>query len=144
MVRLPGNHLHLAEGDRVLRSEDRFTELVDLYQSKGLLRKGRLPKLKYGLYAVPDTMATAVLLCLQLWLLSRSSETVRAPWWLAYGPLMHRKYLLVRLTGPPISFNACLFSPLPLPPSPPPPPGEGNIYPFLAWPPPQGEDTPNT
>ena len=40
LVRLPDNHLHVAESERVLRNEDKFKELIDLYQSKGLHKKG--------------------------------------------------------------------------------------------------------
>ena len=40
LVRLPDNHLHVGESERVLRNEDKFKELIDLYQSNGLHRKG--------------------------------------------------------------------------------------------------------
>ncbi len=40
LVRLPDNYLHLGECERVLRSEEHFKELIDLYQSKGRHRKG--------------------------------------------------------------------------------------------------------
>ena len=40
LVRLRDNHLHLAESERILRNEDKFQELVDLYSSKGLHKKG--------------------------------------------------------------------------------------------------------
>ena len=40
LVRLPDNHLHIAESERVLRNEDKFQELIDLYHSKGQHRKG--------------------------------------------------------------------------------------------------------
>ena len=40
LVRLPDNHLHISESERVLKQEDRFQELVELYNSKGLHSKG--------------------------------------------------------------------------------------------------------
>ena len=40
LVRLPDNHLHIAESERVLRNEDKYQELIDLYHSKGQHRKG--------------------------------------------------------------------------------------------------------
>ena len=40
LVRLPDNHLHIAESEQVLRNEDKFQELIDLYHSKGQHRKG--------------------------------------------------------------------------------------------------------
>ena len=40
LLRLPDNYLHLEECERVLRSEEYFKELIDLYQSKGRHRKG--------------------------------------------------------------------------------------------------------
>ena len=33
LVRLPDNHLHIAESERVLRNEDKYQELIDLYHS---------------------------------------------------------------------------------------------------------------
>ncbi|XP_019851602.1 PREDICTED: vam6/Vps39-like protein [Amphimedon queenslandica] len=35
LVRLPENHLHLGESERVLRNDEKFQELVQLYQTKG-------------------------------------------------------------------------------------------------------------
>ena len=40
LVRLPDNHLHIAESERVLRNEDKYQELIQLYHSKGQHRKG--------------------------------------------------------------------------------------------------------
>ena len=41
LVRLPDNYLHLTESERVLRNEQYFSELIDLYQSKGKHKKGK-------------------------------------------------------------------------------------------------------
>ena len=40
LVRLPDNFLHQGESERVLRQENHFEELIDLYKSKGDHRKG--------------------------------------------------------------------------------------------------------
>ena len=40
LVRLPDNYLHLDESERVLRNEQYFKELIDLYQSKGKHSRG--------------------------------------------------------------------------------------------------------
>jgi len=40
LVRLQDNFLHLGECERVLRHENHFEELIDLYKSKGDHRKG--------------------------------------------------------------------------------------------------------
>ena len=40
LVRLPDNHLHFAESERVLCNEDKFEELVDLCHCKGKHRQG--------------------------------------------------------------------------------------------------------
>ena len=42
LVRLPDNHLHVAESERVLKQEDYFQELVELYNSKGHHNKGKV------------------------------------------------------------------------------------------------------
>ena len=40
LVRLRDNHLHLAESERVLRAQEKFQELVQLFQTKGQHKKG--------------------------------------------------------------------------------------------------------
>ena len=40
LVRLPDNYLHMAESERVLRNEEKFQELIDLYRSKKEHKKG--------------------------------------------------------------------------------------------------------
>ncbi len=40
LVRLPDNHLHLAESERILRNEEKFRELVELFSTKRQHRKG--------------------------------------------------------------------------------------------------------
>ena len=40
LVRLPDNHLHLTESERVLRNEEKFQELVQLFRTKGKHSKG--------------------------------------------------------------------------------------------------------
>ena len=40
LVRLPDNHLDVSESERVLRHEEKFTELVDLFRSKQMHRQG--------------------------------------------------------------------------------------------------------
>ena len=42
LVRLPDNHLHVAESERVLRTEEKFQELVQLFRTKGQHKKGIL------------------------------------------------------------------------------------------------------
>jgi hypothetical protein len=39
LVRLPDNHLDVAESERVLRQDEKFTELVDLFKSKQMHRQ---------------------------------------------------------------------------------------------------------
>ena len=40
LVRLPDNYLHMAESERVLRNEEKYQELIDLYRSKKEHKKG--------------------------------------------------------------------------------------------------------
>ena len=40
LVRLPDNHLDIAESERVLRTEEKFIELVDLFKSKKMHKQG--------------------------------------------------------------------------------------------------------
>lgn len=40
LVRLRDNHLHMSESERVLRNEEKFKELVQLFQTKGQHKKG--------------------------------------------------------------------------------------------------------
>ena len=40
LVRLPDNYLHMAESERVLKNEEKFQELIDLYRSKKEHKKG--------------------------------------------------------------------------------------------------------
>ena len=42
LVRLPDNYLHMAESERVLRNEEKYQELIDLYRSKKEHKKGTL------------------------------------------------------------------------------------------------------
>ena len=42
LVRLPENYLHIQESERVLKQEDKFKELIDLYYTKKLHNKGEL------------------------------------------------------------------------------------------------------
>ena len=41
LVRLPDNYLHMAESERVLKNEEKYKELIDLYRSKKEHKKGR-------------------------------------------------------------------------------------------------------
>ena len=48
LVRLPDNHLDVSESERVLRHEEKFTELVDLFRSKQMHRQGMCTVLTYS------------------------------------------------------------------------------------------------
>lgn len=57
LLRLKDNNCHVDETERVLKKHQKFSELIILYEKKGLHRKGELNETKYmlGLYVSDAT-----------------------------------------------------------------------------------------